>query len=180
MEPVEINAGRCYLRQFRADDRIDDRPALVEAFADPVMRRFVRQITVDNLVQAADYVATRSGGWDNGDQATWAIAEPTTGELIGEVGLKNLRADNGSANTAEAAIWVASAARRRGVAATALDAAVRFGFGALELQQVDYICDDDNTASAALAARCGFTLIGPTTSLDGTPSQLWSRGAGGW
>ncbi len=30
MEPVEINAGAWYLRALRADDRIDDRPALAE------------------------------------------------------------------------------------------------------------------------------------------------------
>jgi len=30
MEPVEINAGAWYLRALRADDRVDDRPALAE------------------------------------------------------------------------------------------------------------------------------------------------------
>ena len=30
MEPVEINAGTWYLRALRADDRVDDRPALAE------------------------------------------------------------------------------------------------------------------------------------------------------
>lgn len=172
MEPIEINAGAYYLRQFRADDRLDDRPALVEAFADPVMRTFVPQHSVDNLVQAGDYIAARADGWEADDRCTWAIAEPTTGRLLGEVGLKNLAAGNG---VAEAAIWVHPSARRQGVAAVALDAVVRFGFGALDLERVDYVCDETNAASAALAARCGFTLSGPTTSLDGTPSQLWSR-----
>jgi RimJ/RimL family protein N-acetyltransferase len=170
MEPVEINAGSCYLRQFRADDRLDDRPALVEAFADPVMRAYVPHYSVNNLVQAAEYIALRAKGWAD-DRCSWAIAEPTTGGLIGEVGLKNLGAGTGPS---EAAIWVHPDARRRGVAAAALGAAVRFGFGALELARVDYVCDEDNAASAALAARCGFTLSGPTTSLDGTPSQRWT------
>lgn len=172
MEPIEINAGAFYLRQFRADDRMDDRPALVEAFADPVMRKFVPQYTVSNVVQAGDYIAARARGWESDDRCTWAIAEPTTGRLLGEVGLKNLAADTG---IAEAAVWVHPDARRQGVAATALDAAVRFGFGALDLKRVDYVCDNDNAASAALAARCGFTHEGPTNSLDGTPSQLWCR-----
>ncbi len=172
MEPVEINAGAYYLRQFRADDRMDDRPALVEAFTDPVMRKFVPQYTVSNLVQAGDYIEARARGWESDDRCTWAIAEPTTGRLLGEVGLKSLSKGD---NTAEAAVWVHSSARRQGVAATALDAAVRFGFGALDLKRVDYICDNDNAPSAALAARCGFAHTGPTTSLEGIPSQLWSR-----
>lgn len=172
MEPVEINAGACYLRAFRADDRLDDRPALVEAFADAVMRKYVPQYTVGNLVQAGEYIEVRAKGWADDDRCTWAIAEPTTGVLIGEVGLKNLASDD--AGVGEAAIWIHPGARRRGVAAAALGAAVRFGFGAVDLTRVDYVCDDDNTASAALAARCGFTHVGPTTSLNGTPSQLWS------
>lgn len=175
MEPVEINAGSCYLRQFRADDRLDDRPALVEAFADPVMRARVPHYSVHNLVQAAEYIATRAKGWADDDRCSWAIAEPTTGGLIGEVGLKNLGTGGDLTGVSEAAIWVHPGARRRGVAAAALGAAVRFGFGALELARVDYVCDEDNAASAALAARCGFTLSGTTTSVDGTPSQLWSK-----
>lgn len=174
MEPVEINAGACYLRALRADDRLDDRPALVEAFADPVMRKYVPQYTVADLVQAGDYIEARAKGWADDDRCTWSIAEPTTGALIGEVDLKNLGAGGDLAGVGEAAIWVHPGARRRGVAAAALGAAVRFGFGAIDLTRVDYVCDDDNTASAALAARCGFTHVGPTKSLDGTPSQLWS------
>lgn len=174
MEPVEINAGACYLRALRADDRLDDRPALVEAFADPEMRKYVPQYSVADLMQAGEYIDARAKGWADDDLCTWAIAEPTTGGLIGEVGLKNLGSSDG---VGEAAIWIHSGARRRGVAAAALGAAVRFGFGALDLHRVDYVCDDDNTASAALAARCGFTHVGPTKSLNGTPSQLWSQSA---
>lgn len=174
MEPVEINAGSCYLRAFRADDRLDDRPALVEAFADPVMRTFVPQFQLDDLAKAGDYIELRAKGWADADRCSWAIAEPTTGALIGEVGLKNLSRGDG---VGEAAVWVHPDARRMGVAAVALSAAVRFGFGALDLTRVDYVCDDDNSASAALAARCGFSHVGPTTSFDGTPSQRWTLAA---
>lgn len=172
MEPVEINAGRCYLRAFRADDRLDDRPALVEAFADPAMRQFVPHYRLDTVRQAGEYIAARERGWAEDDRASWAVAEPTTGGLIGEVGLKNLSRGDG---VGEAAVWVHPGARRRGIAESALAAAVRFGFGALDLTQVDYVCEDDNKASAALAARCGFRHAGPTKSVDGTPSQRWTR-----
>lgn len=171
MDPVEINAGSCYLRAFRADDRLDDRPMLVEAFADPLMRAYVPNYSVNDLAQAAEYIDLRAKGWADDDRCSWAIAEPTTGALIGETGLKNLSRGDGGA---EAAIWVHPAARGKGVAAAALSAAVRFGFGALDLTRVDYVCDNDNTASAALAAHCGFTHVGPTTSVDGTPSQRWT------
>lgn len=88
MEPVEINAGAWYLRALRADNRIDDRPALAE------------------LGQTdADYVEKRTGQWESDATYSWAVCEPTTGELLAEVtldpltGLIGLRAlpDHGDA-----------------------------------------------------------------------------------
>jgi hypothetical protein len=70
MQFTEINAGSWYLRALRADDRIDDRPALAEiGETDP------------------DYVATRTAQWDSDTSYTWAVCEPTTGELLAEVTL---------------------------------------------------------------------------------------------
>ncbi|MQA61702.1 MAG: GNAT family N-acetyltransferase [Actinophytocola sp.] len=172
MEPVEINAGTYYLRQLRADDRIDDRHALVDAFADAAMRRYLPQHRLDTLDLAAAYIADRSADWLNGSHCAWAIANPTTGQLLGEVGLKDLGAAH---DYGAVAVWVHPDARHQGVATVAVDTAIRFGFGALGLDRVDYECDDDNAASLALAARCGFTLVGPTTTLAGIPSQLWQR-----
>lgn len=91
MEPIEINAGAWYLRALRADDRIDDRPALAE------------------LGEAdADYVAKRTANWETDTAYSWAVCEPTTGELLAEVtlqpatGLIDLRARPGHAEAAQA------------------------------------------------------------------------------
>jgi hypothetical protein len=68
MEPVEINAGAWYLRALRADDRIDDRPALsAGGITDP------------------DYVTARARGWREQTEYSWAVCEPTTAELVAEV-----------------------------------------------------------------------------------------------
>lgn len=174
MEPVEINAGTFYLRQLRHDDRIDDRHALVEAFADPLMRHNVPQYAMDSLELAGEYIDERAAGWARGDHCTWAIAEPTTGVLLGEVGLKGIST---AGTTGAVAVWVHPSARRTGVATAAVDTVVRFGFGAIGLELVEYVCDEDNEASAALAQRCGFTLAGTTTSAAGVPSLLWTRRA---
>ena len=48
MDPVEINAGGWYLRALRADDRVDDRPALA-----------------DGGIDDPDYVADRAREWAN-------------------------------------------------------------------------------------------------------------------
>lgn len=70
MEPVEINAGAWYLRALRADERIDDRTALAElGETDP------------------DHVVRCVLGWEQNVRYTWAVCEPTTGELFAEVSL---------------------------------------------------------------------------------------------
>lgn len=70
MEPVEINAGTWYLRALRADDRVDDRPALAELGE-----------------HRADYTETAAAQWYSETRYSWAVCEPTTGELLAEVTL---------------------------------------------------------------------------------------------
>ncbi|AKK26591.1 hypothetical protein [Mycobacterium sp. EPa45] len=68
MDPVEINAGSWYLRALRADERIDDRPALADlGETDP------------------EYVTKRLDQWATDTGYSWAVCEPTTGELLAEV-----------------------------------------------------------------------------------------------
>ncbi|WP_328391153.1 hypothetical protein [Nocardia sp. NBC_00416] len=70
MEAIEINAGAWYLRALRADDRIDDRPALASGgITDP------------------GYVARRSAQWGDESHFSWAVCEPTTAELVAEIGV---------------------------------------------------------------------------------------------
>jgi RimJ/RimL family protein N-acetyltransferase len=157
MEPVEINAGAYYLRQFRADDRIDDRPALVAAFADADLRRWVTRWQIDDLAGATDYVARRTEEWTTGERCSWAVAEPTSGALLGEIDL--IRLDQ-NWHLAEAGCWVAPAARGKGLASVALGAALRFGEAALELTQVDYLHASANVASEKVARKCGFVRQG--------------------
>ncbi len=71
MEPVEINAGTWYLRALRADDRVDDRPALV-----------------DLGECRTEYVALLARQWDSETLYSWAVCDPTTGELLAEVTLE--------------------------------------------------------------------------------------------
>ncbi len=70
VEPVEINAGAWYLRALRADDRVDDRPALA-----------------DLGEHRTDYIVTLAAQWDSEKLYSWAVCEPTTGELLAEVTL---------------------------------------------------------------------------------------------
>jgi hypothetical protein len=68
MEPVEINAGIWYLRALRADDRIDDRPRLIELG-----------------LGYPDFVTECTARWYSDTGYSWAVSEPTTGELLAVV-----------------------------------------------------------------------------------------------
>ena len=160
MEPVEINAGRYYLRALRADRLMDDRPALVEGLNDPECARFLPQVSVTTLAEAGAYVAKRARAWAEETRFSWAVAEPTTGDFLGEVLLKNLDLDSG---LAEAGCWAHPKARGQGMTTEALGAVLRFGFGALDLKQVAYKHFPGNTASRRVAEKLGFTLVADTS-----------------
>lgn len=65
---MEINAGAWYLRALRDDELMDDRPALESlGESDP------------------GYVARCTAQWVTDTGYTWAVCEPTTGEMLAEV-----------------------------------------------------------------------------------------------
>lgn len=70
MEPVEINNGTWYLRGLRYDDRVDDRPALA-----------------DLGETDGEYIDDAADAWADDTRYTWAVCEPTTGELLAEITL---------------------------------------------------------------------------------------------
>jgi RimJ/RimL family protein N-acetyltransferase len=149
MDPVEINAGTYYLRQLRADNLFDDREALrAFAFTDPDA-----------------HIAGRAAGWLADTGYTWAIADPPTGALLGEVGLTALDVHTGRA---EAICWVAPDRRGRGIAGVALASVLRFGFAALDLHTVDYSHPIVDTAAARVAEKLGWQRL----DVAG-PRQTW-------
>jgi RimJ/RimL family protein N-acetyltransferase len=160
VDPVEINAGAWYLRALRADNRIDDRPAVVASCADAEIRRW-RHRPPPVLAEADAYVRQRATDWAREHRCTWAVCEPTTGEMFGEVELAALDLYH---RTADAACWALPGARGRGMITTAVSAMLRFAFDGLGLQRVSYAWADGNTASGRVAAKCGFLLEGTQRS----------------
>jgi hypothetical protein len=70
VDPVEINAGAWYLRAPRDDELIDDRPALASMGESD-----------------ASYIARCNAKWATDTGYTWAVCEPTTGEMLAEVSI---------------------------------------------------------------------------------------------
>lgn len=122
MEPVEINAGAWYLRAPRADDRVDDRVALADlGETDP------------------EYVADVDRGWASETRFTWAVCEPTTGELFAEVVL----------DPATERVWHRCRAGHQEAARVAAATVCRFAAGALGLNPVVAAAGGEGTTAAS-------------------------------
>lgn len=109
MEPVEINAGAWYLRGLRADDRISDAAALREL----------------GITDPEAYVRQSDSSWVDESAFTWAICEPTTGELVALIGV--------TPDGESARLWERARIGFDDAAITARGPLCRFAVGALGL-----------------------------------------------
>jgi RimJ/RimL family protein N-acetyltransferase len=172
VEPVEINAGGYYLRMLRADDRIDDRPVVLAAYGDPDTARWIPEYQVRTLDEATSYIVMREREWHEGNRCSWAVADQQTGQMLGEIGLKNVNFERGDAAVA---CWTHPRHRRQGVAAHAVRVALRFGFSELGLRRIEYWHAEGNEASARVAAKCGFSplaVLPGAAEVDGEQRDL--------
>lgn len=102
-------------------------------------------------------MAERAAGWAREDHAAWAVCEPTTGEMLGEVELTGLDLGRG---VAAVECWALPAGRGRGMTTAAAGAVARFAFGGLGLHRLTWRHAAGNVASARLAATLGFVPEG--------------------
>ncbi|WP_433265402.1 GNAT family N-acetyltransferase [Actinosynnema sp. CS-041913] len=137
MEPVEINAGEFYLRQLRADDRVDDRVALVGG------GRF------EDADEAGAHIAERQRQWDADEACSWAVCEQLSNTAVGEIAIST---------AGELFCWITPDRRGKGIATQAAQAVTGFGFGFLDLARIDVNpCDK---AGERVAQKCGFNAGG--------------------
>jgi RimJ/RimL family protein N-acetyltransferase len=151
VEPVELDAGALRLRPWREDDADD----VVAAMQDPVMHLW-NGLPATTRPDALAFLRRR-GDWSTGDHASWAVTDPATGALLGSVSLHSIAVGQGNA---QVGYWTVPAARGRTVAVRAVDAACRWAFAAVPLERVELCHAVENTASARVAEKAGFTLEG--------------------
>ncbi|MGY1831543.1 GNAT family N-acetyltransferase [Geodermatophilus sp. SYSU D01180] len=150
--PVEVPAGPVRLRPWRAGDA----PAVHAALTDPATAAWSNPGRVATLEDARVWVARRAD-WSSGRIAAWAVVDSAGGELLGSVNLHSIDLDQGDA---EVGYWTVPAARGRGVAPRAVDAALRWGFAALPVDRVELVHAVENPASGRVAEKAGFTFEG--------------------
>ena len=126
---------------------------VVQAFSDPVMRRFSWRTAPYTETDARDYFAEREEARLRGDELSFALVEPLDqAPVLGCVSLSDVRLDQGRAALG---YWLAPEARGRGVATQAVRLLARWAFAELGLARLELTCGPDNEASQQIADRCG-------------------------
>ncbi|SDD39673.1 Protein N-acetyltransferase, RimJ/RimL family [Geodermatophilus telluris] len=146
--PAVVEAGPVRLRPWRDDD-VDD---VWAAQQDPAVR-----LWAGGVASREETVALLARLTGQPNRVSWAVADAGSGAFLGSLTLHSVDVVT---NHAQAGYWTAPAARGRGVAARALDAAVRWAFATLPVDRVAVFHAAENAASARVAAKAGFTLEG--------------------
>lgn len=134
-----------------------DIPAMVAAYRDPEMRRWLRY-PITTAEQARQVIEAREADRRAGKSFSFAVAESDTDGLLGAVTVRGL---DGEATSGEVGYWVASTARGRGIATRALEAACEWAFGlprTRPLERLELLHSVGNQASCRVAEKAGFTL----------------------
>ncbi|MFF2194762.1 GNAT family N-acetyltransferase [Streptomyces sp. NPDC058157] len=138
----------------------EDVPALVEACADPAMRRWIHH-RADDEAEGLRWLAEQRRGWTSGVRFAFAVLEegaPAPRRLLGNAVLKLPRPD---APSAEVGYWTTAHARGRGTATRALDTLTAWAFdtfAASGLARLDLFHQLPNEASCRVAEKSGYPL----------------------
>lgn len=129
-----------------------------------------------DLDQARNFVRVGREAWLQSRTARMGVFERTTGELLGSVELDGIDLRRGQA---ELGYWVRSDRTRRGYAAEAAWAALRYGFETLRLHKVRADVAVGNTASARVLDKLGFVregMLREDRAIGGIWADHWRYG----
>jgi RimJ/RimL family protein N-acetyltransferase len=150
--PITLTGDGITLREWQQDD-LDD---LVELLDEPDIARWTPMPSPFDMAAGIAYLKRAHQGRTGGQRIQLVIT--TDGRRpLGEVLLFGV---DGGLKEAELGYLVGAAYRRRGLAAAALSLLTDYACGPLRLSRLLLRIDPGNTASTAVARRCGYRLTG--------------------
>lgn len=144
-----------------------DVPRIVEAASDPATRQYIAGLPHPYAPQAARaFVQATTWEAARGTQASWAVADRATDELVGHLALMRLGPPD--PGQGEVGYWMHPDGRGRGLMQEAVGAAVRHALSpdGLDLRRLSLWAAAGNEASNAVARACGFTVTGRETKAE--------------
>jgi RimJ/RimL family protein N-acetyltransferase len=159
--PISLTGEGIQLREWASDD-LDDLVALLD---EPDIARWTPMPSPFDLAAGIAYLKRAHQGRTSGQRIQLAITVDG-GKPLGEVLLFGV--DHGR-REAELGYLVGAPFRRRGLAAAALTLLSGYAHGTLNLRRLLLRIDPSNTASTAVARRCGYRLTGEPPILQEGP-----------
>ncbi|MBA2773611.1 MAG: GNAT family N-acetyltransferase, partial [Nocardioidaceae bacterium] len=157
LTPPRLVGERVALRPKRHADV----PRIVEGCRDPQAQHWLSFLPSPYAEQdARDYLARIQLGQAEGSLLQWAVADPETNAIVGNVGFPRMQRGN-----AEVGYWTHPDARGRGVMTEAVSLAARHAFtppadGGLGINRLFIKAAAGNVASQQVARANGFTEYG--------------------
>ena len=159
-----IKTERLVLRPPQADDAA----ALFRSYTtDPKVTEFMPWSPHKNVAETQDFVASCIAKWETGEACAWTISVDAHPEPVGMI---ELRLGDGSVGYVLGRRWW-----NLGIMSEALRAVVDHARTARGLSELRAWCDADNTSSARVLEKAGFSLerTGPAPSaLSGFPGEI--------
>ncbi len=135
---------------------IQDAPALVAAWSDPLIRQWLEVPDLADAETAERWITGRERAWRMGISVDLVIADRGSDAVVGEAGLSNFDA---ARKAALIGWWVGPDWRRRGIATEAVTAVVGWALQSGVLGWVVAEIQSANAASIAVAKRAGMRQI---------------------
>ena len=152
---MEVRGEGVVLRAWR----IQDVPAVAVACQDDEIARWLALVPQPYTEEHARFYVEECLQADD-DRRPFAIADASTGEVVGSIDMHINRLQTGHVG-----YLVAAQARGRGVAPDALRALSRWAFESLGLGRIELVTDPENIASQRVAEKAGFQREGVLRSM---------------
>lgn len=160
LAPVVLNGAQVRLRPWRDSDA----PRVVHACTDAGTRHYLRALP--SPYTQADASAYLRRTWDaqwDGSTMYWCIADIDSDECVGSIAVMGMTGMNPL--SAEIGYWLHPQGRGRGVMTEAVRLAAGHAFtakleGGLGRERLALLAAATNSASQAVARRCGFVEVG--------------------
>jgi RimJ/RimL family protein N-acetyltransferase len=151
VEPVEISVPGLLLRSWRPQDAAE----VLAAMREPAIARWNSAPSAAASLDGAQEWVWRRADWSGGDHASFAVAEPATGALLGSVSLHQIQDGDASIG-----YWTIASARGRGLAAHAVATVTGWAFQRLGLHRIELCHAVANPGSCRVAEKAGYPLEG--------------------
>lgn len=157
LEPPVLETERVRLRPFHDDDV----ERVAQACSDPESRHWLNGLPHPyTTVTARGYLDDTVWRAAAGLKLTWAVADPATDLLLGNLAVMDLAGLNPT--TGEIGYWMHPQGRGRGLMQEAVRLAIPYAFSpdGLDLRRLSLLAAKGNAASNRIAEKVGFAQVG--------------------